>query len=213
MSDASVLENPSFEDKINDISQYLKTKVLDPAEIEKNSIIKEANEQKQQIIQEAEKEAQRIINAAKSKAEHEQKNLESSLRISAKQAVNSLKLILEKDVLTKSIQEPVNKVLNDDALLKEFITEIINIFLKSDEVPSLEVALSESMQKKLSDFIKQKSKDAVQNKLDLSSETIPDGFHVVLKDSGMMYDFSAESIVELLSNYLRPELRKYLFEK
>lgn len=213
MSDASVLENPSFEEKINDISDYLKNKVLDPAEKEKENIVSQANQEKEKIINDAKKEAEKIISDAKSKAEHELKTLESSLRIASKQAVDSLKLVLEKEVLKQTLEEPANKSLNSEAVLKDFIAEVINIYMKSNEVSDLEVVLSDNMKSKLKDYIKSQAKDSFKDKIALSTERIPSGFSVVMKDKGMMFDFSQESIVELLSDYLRPELRKFLFEK
>ena len=47
----------------------------------------------------------------------------------------------------------------------------------------------------------------------LSAENVPSGFAVSVSGTGLRFDFTEESVVELLTEYIRPELRKMLFNK
>jgi len=52
-----------------------------------------------------------------------------------------------------------------------------------------------------------------KEKIVLSEDSVLSGFSVVLKDGRLVYDFSDESITELISEFLREDLRHYLFNK
>jgi V/A-type H+-transporting ATPase subunit E len=202
----------SFEDKMQNISEYLKTKVIDPAQSEKAKILEEAEAEKKQILENAKNEADKIITEAKSQAEQEKASLNSALRIASRQAVDSLKIALESEVLTKSVQEPSGAVLSSEEIIKNTLNEIIDIYLNKGS-ESVELVLSDQLKAQMSDYLKNEIKQKSASNISLSSESVPTGFSVKLNQKQLVYDFTQESLVELLSTYLRPELRGYLFSK
>lgn len=201
------------EEKIRDISQYLRKNILDVAENEKKKIIDEAEIEKKRIIEEAEKKASEILKSAHDKAEQEKRNSESAIKIAAKQAVGILKQNLEKEVLKKVVEKPVKEINASDNMLKELLKEVLNIYLTKETSGASELIVSEKLKNNLLDFVKSEIINMANKKIMLSDETIPDGFAVVIKENGLMFDFSSPAIIELISNYVRPEIRKYLFEK
>lgn len=202
----------SFENKMQDISNYLKTRVIDPAETEKSRILEEAEAQKRRILEEAKKEAEIIVDNAKKEAQQQKASLDSALRIASRQAVDSLKIALESEVLKKSIEEPAGAVLSSEDAVRESLKEIIDIYLKRGD-ESVELVLSEQLKAKLSDYIKSAVSGNASATIAISQDTVPTGFSVKLSGKQLVYDFSQESLVQLLSQYLRPELRDYLFSK
>ncbi len=202
----------SFENRMQDISDYLKTRVIDPAEAEKDRILEEAQAEKKKILDEARNEAETIVQDAKKQAEQEKASLESALRIAARQAVDSLKIALENEVLKKSIEEPTSNVLSSEEAVKESLKEIIDIYLNKG-TESVELVLSDGLKQKLSDYVKSEISSNASQVITVSDDTVPAGFSVKLSDKQLVYDFSQESLVQLLSQYLRPELREYLFSK
>ncbi|HRX14874.1 MAG TPA: hypothetical protein P5123_01020 [Spirochaetota bacterium] len=199
----------TFETKMQNISEYLKGRVLDPAEQEKKNILAEAREESSRIIEEARKEAEKIVAEAKEHAEREKNSLHSALRIASKQAVDTLKQALEKSLLKQLVAEPVSGVMSSEEVVKSFITEVI----KTTDGQSAEIMLSDDLKKKISDYVKSEIITKSSSKIALSAENIPSGFAVVLSDKQLMLDFAEESLVELLSGFVRSELREYLFEK
>lgn len=201
----------SGDEKIKGISDYLRNSVLDPAEKQKNEILQNAEEEKKRIIKDAELEAEKIITNAKNQAEHEKSTLESSLRIAAKKAVDALKLSVEKEILTGSVDANVKSALSNEEIVKQLIVAVSENILK--ENTDAEVVLSEKMKANLADFFKSEIASKTNSNLTLSSDTLPGGFAIKMKDSSLMFDFTEESVVELMASFLRPEIRKYLFEK
>lgn len=199
----------TFETKMQNISDYLKERVLDPAEQEKKTILADAREESSRIIEDARKEAGRILAEAKENAEREKNSLHSALRIASKQAVDTLKQALEKSLLKQLVAEPVSGVMSSEEVVKSFITEVI----KTTDGQSAEIMLSDDLKKKISDYVKSEIITKSSSKIALSAENIPSGFAVVLSDKQLMLDFAEESLVELLSGFVRSELREYLFEK
>ncbi len=202
----------SFENRMQDISEYLKSKVIDPAETEKKRILEDAEAERKKILDDARAEAEKIIDDAKKEADKQKSALDSALHIASRQAVDSLKLALEKEVLKQSIEEPVGDILSAEAVMKECLNQIIEIYLNSDS-EAVDLVLSRELHQKLSDYLKDQIREKAASTVTLSSETIPSGFSVKLSDKQLEYDFSQESLVELLSQFLRPELREYLFSK
>lgn len=202
----------TFEGKMQVITDYLKNKVVDPAEQEKQRILGEAETEKKRIIEAAKKEAETIISDAKAEASRQESTLQSALRIAGKQAIGTLKQTLESEILKQSVEQPVKSVLSSEELVKQFVKEAIDMFMQK-ESGNAELVLSDDLKAGLSDYIKNEIVSKSGGKVSLSSEKVPTGFSVVLSDKKLMYDFSQESMVELLAEYLRPELRTYLFEK
>ncbi len=201
------------EEKIRDISQYLRKNILDVAEDEKKKIIDEAETEKKRIIEDAEKKASEILKSAHEQAEQEKRNSESAIKIAAKQAVGILKQNLEKEVLKKVIDKPVKEINGNNDVMKELLKEVLNIYLTKETSGASELVVSDKIKKDLSDFIKSEIIAMSNNKMTLSEETIPEGFAVTIKENGLMFDFSSSALIELISNYVRPEVRNYLFEK
>ncbi|MBN1499256.1 MAG: hypothetical protein JW982_03830 [Spirochaetes bacterium] len=201
----------SVDEKIKGISDYLKASVLEPAEKQKSDLIKSAEEEKNRIIQAAQAEADRIISAAKEQAKHELETLESSMRIASKKAVDTLKLSIEKNILTAAVNETVKSALSGEEMVKEFIKLAVDNLISGQS--SAEVLLPENLSAKLESFIKTEVASKAKAGIKLSSETVPSGFAVSVKDSSLMFDFTEDAVIELISGFLRPQIRKYLFEK
>jgi V/A-type H+-transporting ATPase subunit E len=180
MSGQNNAGSATFNEKIKDISQYLRTSVLTPAESEKEEILRGAREEKDRIIAQAKAEAERIVREAEERARSEKNTLESSLRIAGRQAVDSLKLALEKEVLKQSIEIPAGQVLSNEAAVKEFIGRVLDASLAGS--PELEAVISDELKVKISASVISSMAASAKNKMTLSDESIPSGFAVVLKE-------------------------------
>ena len=209
MSDNNSVKINSLDSKMKDLSDYLRKSVLDPADEEKQNIIGNAEKDAAGIIENAKKEAEKIIKQAQTESDNIKAKTDSALNIAARQAIDTLKTAFEKEVLTSSVVKPVNEALKSDDIIKEFVAEVLKSYSNDDG--SYELSLSEEMKGKLNDYIA----DAVgkSSGIKLSAENVPSGFAVSVSGSGLKFDFTDESVVELLTEYIRPELRKILFNK
>ncbi len=211
MSDNSSVKIGSLDSKIQEISDYLKSSVIEPAQEEKQSLIEEGEKEKERIITEAKAEAEKIIKKAQSEADTLKQNTESALKIAAKQAIDRVKLAVEKEVLNFSVNEPVKDALKSDEIIKYFVSEVIEQY--ADSKINYTITLSDSTREKVSSYLEQQIKSKALEGIQISKDSLPSGFSVTFGDESLKIDFTQESIVELFTEYIRPELRKTLFEK
>ncbi|MFO7736732.1 MAG: V-type ATP synthase subunit E family protein [bacterium] len=200
----------SLDSKIHDISEHLKKNVLNPAEEKKEEILKDAEKEKEKILENARKEAEDILKKAEKKAELTKSNMQSSLKIAARQAVDKLKLQVEKKILHETAGKPVKRILSDKETVSKLISDVIEHHF-SDKNENISFVLPENTKKAVMSMIKEKLSKEAEKGITIEDDTIPSGFKIVFKDGHLVYDFSSESIKELLSQYMREDLRDYIF--
>ena len=137
-------------------------------------------------------------------------NTESALKIAAKQSVDKLKLTLEKEVLSAAVAAPVKEAMTSEALIKEFVSEFLKIYADKG---SFAIELPAALKEKLAAYTNSQIQALAAKGIKLGDETLPSGFAVKAADGALRYDFTDESVTELLTEYIRPELRKALFSK
>ena len=208
---SSVSLSGSFEDKIKNISDYLKSSVINPAENEKAAIIASAKTEADKIIADARAEAAKLIDEAKIKAKHEEATLESALRIASKKALDVLKSAIENELLKNAADLSVKSALSSADVVKPLVSELIKAYVSSGYKDEAEIVLSDDLKKNLSEFAKGEISKSAEKKLSLSDSKISGGFSLYLKDKKLSLEFSDESVASLLSDQLRSEMRKYLF--
>ena len=201
----------SLDSKMKDLSDYLRKSVLDPADEEKQSIIENAEKQAAEIVEKAEKEAAQIIKDAQKESDSIKAKTSSALNIAARQTVDSLKSALEKEILSSIVKKPVKEALKSEVLIKDFVSEVLKIY--SNDQNSYELSLSEEMKEKLNNYLAEEIGKVSEKRIKLSSQNVSSGFAVSVDGSGLRFDFTEDSVVELLMEYIRPELRKMLFNK
>jgi len=208
---SSVSLSGSFEDKIKNISDYLKSSVISPAENEKAAIIASAKAEADKIVADARAEAAKLLDDAKIKAKHEEATLESALRIASKKALDVLKSAIENELLKNAADLSVKSALSSADVIKPLVSELIKAYVSSGNRDEAEIVLSDDLKKSLSDFVKSEIAKSAEKKLSLSDSKISGGFSLYLKDKKLSLEFSDESVASLLSDQLRSEMRKYLF--
>jgi len=211
MSENNSVKINSLDSKMKDLSDYLRKSVLDPAGEEKQEIISGAQNEADLIVENAKKEAAKIIKNAQAESDSIKAKTDSALNIAARQTVDTLKAALEKEVLAASVNKPVKEALKSDEIIKSFIAEVLKIYSSNEN--TYELALSDEMKEKLNDYLAESIGKVSQNGIKLSADNLSSGFAVSVEGSGLKFDFSEESVVELLTEYIRPELRNMLFTK
>ncbi|MDR2052080.1 MAG: V-type ATP synthase subunit E, partial [Treponema sp.] len=102
---------------------------------------------------------------------------------------------------------------SDDAL-KAALPDIIKGWAAKDTAggaESLSIILPETQLKRLEAFFHEKLSSELKKGLELKSDrNLGAGFRIANKDGSAYYDFSAESVAELLSAYLNPRLAEIL---
>ena len=181
--------------------------------------IESASEEALRLTTQAEGEAKRMVDAARrdaadiiAKGKADADRAEKAGTAALEQASRNLVLAFKKEIetLLNKIIALKTEALYTYEVLKGALPEILKNWasLWSD---SLDVLLSEKDRKALEGYFTGKLAGELQKGLELKTDrNLGAGFRIAEKDGSAYYDFSAESVAELLSAYLNPRLAEIL---
>lgn len=185
--------------------------------------IESASEEASRIKLEAEKEAKHIIESAQKsameiaeKGKQDADRLEKASIAALQQASRNLILVFKEEIqalLDSLVAAQLGKSYNED-VLKTIIPEIIKAWSANHSaggIDSLAVLLPEASLDKLSGFFKTKLSAELKKGVEIKADRgLSSGFRIAQKDGSAYYDFSAESVAEMLCAYLNPRLAEIL---
>ena len=207
------MEDSKFKETgLGDLIGRIKSEGVEEASRLGNEIISEARKKAEAIISSAKENAEAIIAAAdeetKEREARSNRAIEMALRDALLQLRSSMEGLLD-DVVRKDYSAAIKGEALEGVLLK-----VIEAWRQdSDSEVGIEVLLSENDRMTLSRgfmaSLKKEFTDGVELKV---HPGIKAGFRVAERGGAMHYDFTEEAITELLSRYLKEELRGILNE-
>ena len=197
-----------MEIQVQELINKLKKDGIESASQEGERLKKEAETKAKQIVETAQKEAAEIIDSAKKNAARSEKAGKAALE----QASRNLVLVFKdeiQDLLDNLIIEQLN-VSYDSDVLKKILPELLKAWgTKGSD--SLAILLPETSLSKLKNFFRTKLAAQLKKGMEIRSDSsLGGGFKISKKDGSAYYDFSAESVAEMLSAYLNPYLADIL---
>lgn len=197
-----------MEIQLQELIDKIKRDGVESASAEAARLKRQAEDEAKRIVENAKKEADGIIAKAKLDAERTEKAGIAAVGQASRNVVLTFKSEIQA-VLDKIIAQETAAALGDDAL-KSILPEILKGWT-SGKGDSLDVILSEAQLKKLSSYFTDKLAAELKKGVELKSDrNLSAGFRIANKDGSAYYDFSAESVAELLSAYLNPHLAETL---
>jgi len=197
-----------MEIQLQELIDKIKKDGIESASKESARLKQEAEDEAKRIVETAKKEAVDIVGKAKVDAERFEKVGVAALE----QASRNLTLAFKGSVqmfLDELVRENVSSSYSVD-VIKDILPELIKNWAVKD-TDSLSVLVSEENLKKLDDSVKKKLSSALKGGVELKSEkNMGGGFRIIEKDGSAYYDFSAESVANMLSSYLSPKLAETL---
>lgn len=200
-----------MEIQLHELIDQIKKDGVEAAETEAASIIEEARAEAEKIVANAKAEADRIMANAKSENERLVRSSEDAIRqagrnllISFRESVTrELNAILNKNVTAVYSSEVFAQLLMNviEGWTNKPEAENISVILNSDSLKQLEGALLAELKKKMLDGVTLKANDNFDG-----------GFRISVNNASAYYDYSAEAVVEMLSNYLSPRVTELLKE-
>ncbi len=191
---------------VSSLIEKIKKDGVEEAEQQSKEIVDGAKKDAQEIIAKAKKEAEDIVRYAEKQAAQFKENAESDV----KQSVRDAELLLKQRFET--LFDGVFKRRVSEAMKPEFVNELLVKIVEGwSKGKDVEVVLNEKDKDKLEKFLfsslKKDLKDTVTIKM---SSDIGAGFRVGLKDGDVHYDFTAETVAQVLKSMLSPNLQKIL---
>jgi V/A-type H+-transporting ATPase subunit E len=186
--------------------------------------IESASEEASRIKTQAEAEAKRIVDAAGregeaviSRAKAEAEKFEKAGIAALEQAFRNLALAFKIEIqslLDKIVARETASAYGEDTL-KAILPDLVKAWASkgsdSGNQDSLNVILSEGDLKKLQGFFSDKLSQEIKKGVELkANRNLGAGFRIASKDGSAYYDFSSESVAELLAAYLKSQLSEII---
>ena len=195
---------------LGDFIKRIKTEGVDEATRLGDEIVAEARKKADEIVTAAKEEAQSILASAdgdiKEREAQSKRSIDMALRDALLQLQNSMEGLLD-GIVKKEFGDAVKGEALERVLLK-----VVEAWKKNpDAEAGIEVLLSEKEMESLSRGFMASLKKMLKEGVELKVHPgIKAGFRVAEKEGSMHYDFTDEAISELLSRYLKEELRAVL---
>jgi V/A-type H+/Na+-transporting ATPase subunit E len=202
-----------MENKLQELTEKIYSEGVDKANKEAEAIIANAQAEAGSIVKNAEKEAESIISKAEKGAQEIKNNVHSEVRLSARQAINTIKQQLTELIITRTTGEDIKKALGD----KEFLQRIIETAVKNWDPSSTKgidvaVLLPEKERKELDAYFTKKQKALLDAGLELRfDDSMESGFKIGPKDGSYQVSFTEEDFENFFRNYLRPRTTELLY--
>ncbi len=181
------------------------------AEAEAEKILNSAEAEAQRIIAEAKTEADKILANAKNETARMEKSSEDAIRQAGRNLLISFRESVARE-LKAIISESVDAVYSSQ-LLEKIIVDVVERWSVNPEVQNLAVILNNDdiarLEKTMMASLKERVKKGVTLK---ANDNFDGGFRIVANDDDVYYDYSEDTVVEMLSNYLSPKIAKLMKE-
>ncbi|MCU0357122.1 MAG: hypothetical protein MUE95_06050 [Cyclobacteriaceae bacterium] len=188
---------------------------IEKAEARGREILDEAARKARELVDEAEAKARTIIDQAEKKAVETRLKNEAEMKLSARQAMVSLKQQISGMIVYKLNHEPVKDAINDVEYLKTLIAKIMDHWLERQGKESrLQFLLPEDDYRHYRDFLEARTGLLMNSGITVEfNGTMKKGFQVVAADEGYRINFTDEDFENYFSSFARPRIYKLLFGK
>lgn len=200
------------QDKIQKIANDLKQNVIAPAKQEAAQLVAKAREEAESILAEAEQKAAELFEQTKKEIEQEQRVFQSSLQQAVRQALETLRQAIETKLFYENLAAIIEKQSADPKVVANLIQAIISAVQKEGMETDLSALIPKTVSVQevnalLGDQIIKKLKEGT-----VVAGEFAGGAQIRLNGKYIVLDISDHPLKELLSNYVRKDFRKLLFQ-
>ncbi len=200
-----------MEIQLQELIDQIRKDGVNAAETEAKSIVDSAKEQAEKIIADAQAKADKILLNAKNENERMVKSSEDAIRQAGRNLLISFRESVAREL--KAIAEKnVTEVYSSDALA-QLIIKVVECWASKPEAEDVAVILNSNDLEQLEDMLLSSLKEKLLSGVTLkANDSFDGGFRIAVNNGAAYYDYSAEAVTEMLSNYLSPQVTKLLKE-
>lgn len=200
-----------MEIQLQELIDQIKNDGVKAAECEADAILASAKAEAEKIVAEAKAEADKIIANAKSENDRIVKSGEDAIRQAGRNLLISFRESVNRE-LNVILGENVSAVYSSENIAK-IVINVVESWAKKEDADSIEVILNSESLKEFEDTILAGLKEKMICGVTLkANDNFDGGFRIAVNDGGAYYDYSAEAVVDMLSNYLSPKITNLLKE-
>ncbi len=200
-----------MEIQLQELIEQIKKDGVDAAETRAEAIILSAKAEAEKIIADAKAQADKIMADAKSENAKTVKSGEDAIRQAGRNLLISFRESVTRE-LKSIISDNVNSAYSSDDFTKLIINAVecwagkpeaddISVILTGDDLAKLEKTLLAELQTKMLGGVTLKANDNFDG-----------GFRIAVNNGAVYYDYSAQAVTDMLSNYLSPKVTALLKE-
>ncbi len=200
-----------MEIQLQELIDKIKKDGVEVAEAEASNILVSAKAEAEKIVADAKAQAEKLIANAKVEIERMTKSSEEAIRQAGRNLLISFRESVNKQ-LEAIIREKATEFYSSDDFIKVIVSvvegwanepnaEDITVILSKEDLQSLEEVALDALRDKMIKGVMLKASDSVSG-----------GFRIALNNGTAYYDYSADAVVEMLSNYLSPKITALLKE-
>ena len=200
-----------MEIQLQALIDQIKKDGVDAAETEAEAVLNAAKAEAEKIISDAKAEAEKYLINAKNENDKMVKSSEDAIRQAGRNLLITFRESVTKE-LNAIVGENVTAVYSSEAFAQLIIkavegwtakpdAEDISVILNSKDLEALEETLVAGLKEKMIKGVTLKANDNFDG-----------GFRIAENNGGAYYDYSAQAVVDMLSNYLSPKVTALLKE-
>ncbi len=201
-----------MENKLQELTSKIYEEGIARANSEADKIISMAKKEADELRNKSKKEAAQIIEKAELEASELRKNIESEVKLSARQALAAIRQQITELVTIRTIDEPVKDAFKDKEFIKKIIETTIKNWNPGMEAYDLQLLLPKEDEKDLGVYFTHKQKELLKGGLQIDFDSrLTAGFKIGPKDGRFLISFTDEDFENFFKNYLRPRTTQLLY--
>lgn len=191
---------------LENLIEKIRKEAIERGRAEAETIIEKARGEAAAMVKNAEKQAAKIVGDAETRSAKTQENTQHALQ----QAARDIELALKERIGV--LFDRVFKRKVADTLSPEFLEKLILDLVKTwAEKGAVNVVVNPDIQSKLETLLFSHLKDELKKGVTLTAGPgMTKGFRLEMKDGSVYYDFSDETIADVLKEFVNPSLRALL---
>ena len=200
-----------MEIQLQELIEQIKKDGVEAAESQAEAILTAAKDEAEKIISEAKSQAEKLVLDAKAENEKTVNSGEDALRQASRNLLISFRESVTKE-LKAILGESVSSVYSSDALAG-IIVNLVEGFKNNAGAEDITIVLGSEDLKKIEDTVLSALKEKALSGVTLkANDNFDGGFRIAVNDGGAYYDYSAEAVTDMLSNYLSPKIAALMKE-
>ena len=200
-----------MEVQLQELIEQIKKEGVAAAEAEAAAIIEAAKVEAEKIVADANAQADKFMADAKAENDRMTKASEDAIRQAGRNLLISFRESVARE-LKAVTSEKVNEVYSSGDVTG-LIVSVVESFAGKPDADDIAVLLNTGDLKKLEESLLAALKEKMLKGITLkANDNFDGGFRIAVNNGSAYYDFSAEAVVDMISNYLSPRVTELLKE-
>ncbi len=200
-----------MEVQLQELIEQIKKDGVATAEAEAKAIVEAAKSDAEKIIADAHTQADKILAGARTETERMTKSSEDAIRQAGRNLLISFRESVTRE-LKAIVGENVTAVYSSDTFAG-LIINIVENWANKPDAEDIALILNTQDLNKLEETLLAALKEKMLKGITLkANDNFDSGFRIAVNNGSAYYDYSAEAVADMLSNYLSPKVTELLKE-